>query len=73
MFWLIFTLVYLISFVIHIVIMYFECKKYSYGIGDIIDEMEFYMWCPVLNTFTIILLILGFIFGYLITLITDEL
>ena len=68
MFWLIFALIYIISFAIHIAIIYFERKKRLYIIGDIIDEIEFYMWCPIINTAALIILIVGFIFVNLIKL-----
>ena len=42
--------IYLLSFALHIVLLYFENKRYIYRVGDIIDEVEFYMWFPVLNT-----------------------
>ena len=68
MFWLIFTLIYIISFAIHIAIIYLTLKKYLYKIGDIIDEIEFFMWCPVLNTVTIIAVLVYYIFVGLIKL-----
>lgn len=68
MFWLIFTLIYIISFAIHIAIIYFKRKKYLYRIGDIIDEIEFYMWCPVINTASLIIEMGCFIFVCLIKL-----
>lgn len=69
MFWLIFALIYTISFVLHIVLIYLENKKYFYRIGDIIDEIQFYMWCPVLNTISLFLLAIAFGFGYIFELL----
>lgn len=68
MFWLIFALIYIISFAIHIAIIYFERKKYLYIIGDIIDEIVFYMWCPIINTASLIIRMGCFIFVGLIKL-----
>lgn len=67
MFWLIFILIYIISLIIHIVGIWYEHKKYIYKIGDIIDELQFFMWCPVFNTISLIVLIIGFIIYSLIT------
>lgn len=70
MFWLIFTLIYIISFAIYIVIIYLDCKRYLYfiNIGDIIDEIKFFMWCPVVNTIALIIMIIAVVLSYLITL-----
>ena len=68
MFWLIFTLIYIVSFAIHIAIIYLDCKRYLYfiNIGDIIDGIRFYMWCPIINTAYLIILAVYFIFVVLI-------
>ena len=68
MFWLIFTLIYIISFAIHIIAIWHEHEYRIFKIGDIIDRIEFYMWCPIINTAYIIILTVCFIFGYLIVL-----
>lgn len=44
MIWLILVLIYLVSFAIHILLVYFEHKRYIYRIGDIIDEIEIFMF-----------------------------
>ena len=49
-----FLLIYLVSLVIHIVVCYREDKRHIFYVRDLLDEIEFYMWCPVLNTFTLI-------------------
>lgn len=74
MFWLIFTLVYLISFAIYIAIIYLDCKRYLYfiNIGNIIDEIRFYMWCPIINTVYLIISAVCFIFDGLIKLTKIE-
>ena len=68
MFWLIFTLVYLITFAIYIAMIYLNCERYLYfiNIGDIIDEIRFYMWCPIINTVYLIISAVCFIFVVLI-------
>lgn len=51
---LIFLLVYLISFAIHVVVCYFEYKKKIRTVGDLISRIEVYMWFPLLNTCIVI-------------------
>lgn len=68
MFWLIFTLVYLISFAIYIVDIWYEDRRLIFKVGDVLDRIEFYMWCPIINTAALIILIVGFIFVNLIKL-----
>ena len=68
MFWLIFTLVYLISFAIYIVNIWYEDKRLIFKVRDIIDRIEFYMVCPIINTVCIIIFAGCFIVTYLITL-----
>lgn len=53
-----FILIYLVSLAIHLIMCYREDRRIIYKVGDLIDEIEFYMWCPILNTSMIILLIL---------------
>lgn len=54
----IFILIYLVSLVIHIIMCYQESKRHIFYIKDLMDEIEFYMWCPLLNTFFLIALML---------------
>ena len=49
--------VYLLSLAIHLVWLYFENKRHIYTVGDIIDDVEFYMWFPVLNTIFLLALV----------------
>ena len=37
--WLIFIMIYIVSFLIHIVMIYFENKPRLYKIGDIVDRI----------------------------------
>jgi hypothetical protein len=57
----IFILIYLISFAIHLVFEYRENKRYIHDVGDLIDNIHFYMWLPLLNTLMLILVVV-FIF-----------
>ena len=49
-----FVLIYLVSLVIHLVVCYQEDKRHIFYVRDLLDEIDFYMWCPVLNTFLLI-------------------
>jgi hypothetical protein len=49
-----FILIYLISFAIHLLMEYKENKRFIHNVGDLIDRIEFYMWFPVLNTLMLI-------------------
>lgn len=49
-----FILIYLVSLVIHLVVCYKEGKRHIYYVRDLLDEIDFYMWCPILNTFMLI-------------------
>lgn len=50
----IFILIYLVSLMIHLVLCYRDNKRHIFYVKDLLDEIKFYMWCPVLNTFTLI-------------------
>lgn len=54
-------LIYLISFAIHLLIEYRENKRFIHNVGDLIDNIYFYMWFPLLNTFTLIVWVVGII------------
>lgn len=58
MFWLILVLIYLVSFAIHLLMEYRENKKHIHNIGDLIDNIHFYMWFPILNTLMILIVII---------------
>lgn len=53
---IVFTLIYLVSLVIHILITYREHKYIIFKVGDLIDMLEFYMWFPLINTMMLLLL-----------------
>ena len=44
---------------IHLVLCYKENKRHIFYMRDLLDTIEFYMWCPVLNTLLIIVVIIG--------------
>lgn len=51
---IIFILVYLLSFAIHLLMEYKENKMYIHTIVDLMDNIRFYMWFPLLNTLIIV-------------------
>lgn len=55
----VFILIYLASFVIHLLMCYQENKRHIFNIGDLIDEIELYMWFPILNTIFLIAVVVG--------------
>ena len=55
-------IIYILSFIAHIVLLWIYRRKYFYRVGDIVDKIEFYMWFPILNTIALIALICIFIF-----------
>ena len=57
--WLIFIMIYIVSFAIHIVMIYFDYKYILYKIGDIVDRIEFFMYCPIINTAFLIIVVIG--------------
>lgn len=56
---LLFILIYLVSLLIHIILSYKEHKWHISCVGDLIDEIEFCMWFPVLNTLMLIVVMVG--------------
>ena len=54
-----FILIYLVSLVINLVLCYKDNKKHIFYVRDLLDKIEMYMWCPILNTIFIIVLIIG--------------
>lgn len=54
-----FILIYLVSLVIHIIISYKENKKHIFYVRDLLGEIQFYMWFPILNTLMILVVIIG--------------
>lgn len=51
---IIFILVYLVSFVIHLIICYQDNKRHIFNVGDLLDEIEFDMCFPIINTIILI-------------------
>lgn len=56
---ILFILIYLISFAIHLLMEYRENKRFIHDIGDLIDNIRFYMWFPILNTLILIVAVIG--------------
>lgn len=56
---IIFILIYLVSLVIHIIMCYKENKRHIFYVRDLLDEIDFYMWFPVLNTLMLIVVMVG--------------
>lgn len=54
-----FILFYLVSLIIHIIMCYKENKRHIFYVRDLLDEIDFYMWCPVLNTLMLIVVVVG--------------
>lgn len=50
-----FILIYLVSLVIHLVLCYKNNKRHIFYVRDLLDEIEFYMWFPILNTLMLLL------------------
>ena len=53
-----FILIYLVSLVIHLVICYKENKRHIFYVRDLLDEIDFYMWFPILNTLLILVVLI---------------
>lgn len=49
-----FILIYLVSLVVHLIVCYKENKRHIFYMRDLIEEIELYMWCPVINTLMLI-------------------
>ena len=49
--------IYILSFIAHILILWREERNNFYKIGDIVDSIEFYMWFPIVNTITLLVLV----------------
>lgn len=47
------------SFAIHLLIEYRENKRHTHNVGDLIDNIHFYMWFPLLNTLMLIVAVVG--------------
>ena len=53
----IFILIYLMSFTIHLLMEYKENKRFIHNVGDLMDNIRFYMWFPLLNTLMLIVVV----------------
>jgi hypothetical protein len=58
---LVFIIIYFVSFAINLIICYQDNKRHIFNVGDLLDEIEFYMWCPILNTLSLIIIVIGII------------
>lgn len=56
-----FILIWLCSFAIFIAMTYHEDKRVIFTIGDLIDRIEFCMWCPLINTASLVVLGIAFV------------
>lgn len=54
----IFLLIYFVSLVIHITYVYISNRRFIFKVGNLIDLIEIYMWFPILNTLSILLVLL---------------
>ena len=54
---LVFILVYLVSFAIHLIMCYKENRYSIYNVGDLIDNIEFFVWFPLLNTLSLLIIV----------------
>ena len=52
---LFFILIYLISVAVCLITCYYDNKNYIHDVGDLLDQTEGFMWCPLLNTLLIII------------------
>lgn len=49
-------LIYLVSFVIHLIMCYRENRYHIKYVKDLLAEIDVYMWFPVFNTLTLIII-----------------
>lgn len=59
--WIFYILIYIVSFIIHIIFQWIENGKKYHTVGDILDDIDFYMWFPILNTFVLIAIVIMFV------------
>jgi hypothetical protein len=69
MIWLIFILIYIITVIAHILLIYFTEKECIYKVGDLVDRIEFYMLYPVMNTLVVIILLIYYVIKGIIKLL----
>lgn len=53
-----FILIYLVSLIIHIIICYKENRLHIFYVKDLLKEIQFSMWFPILNTILLLLYII---------------
>jgi hypothetical protein len=58
---LVFILIYLASFAIHIIWRYQYIKHFTNNVGDLLDEIEPYMWFPIINTLVLLIIVVGIV------------
>ena len=54
---LVFIIIYLVSFAINLIICYQDNKRHIFNVGDLLDEIEFYMWFPIINTLVLLIIV----------------
>ena len=59
--WIFYILIYIVSFIIHIIFQWIESGKKYNTVGDVLDDIDFYMWFPILNTFVLIAIVIMFV------------
>ena len=59
--WIFYILLYIVSFIIHIIFQWIENGKKYHTVGDILDDIDFYMWFPIFNTFVLIAIVIMFV------------
>lgn len=69
MFWIVFILIWICSFIIHIAMAYHEDKYIIFNVGDLIDRISFCMWFPFINTLFLLVWGVAFVVVGLTTLL----
>jgi hypothetical protein len=57
----VFILVYLVSFAINLIICYQDNKRHIFNVGHLLDEIEPYMWTPIINTLVLLIIVVGIV------------
>lgn len=58
---LVFILIYFVSFTIHLIWCYQYIKHFINNVGDLLDEIEPYMWIPIINTLVLLIIVVGIV------------
>jgi hypothetical protein len=58
---LVFILIYFVSFTIHLIWRYQYIKHFINNVGDLLDEIEPYMWIPIINTLVLLIIVVGIV------------